>query len=73
MQLAAHRVGLHADPDEIVGGVEVEGLGFGQGHYFIILLHDFQILERQPAGIALQAVLAQQANSRFLSTFGGSE
>src|SRR5450432_558993 len=32
MQLPAHGVSFHADADEVVGGVEVEGLGFGEGH-----------------------------------------
>ena len=32
MQCAANSVGFHADADEIVGAVEIEGLGVGQGH-----------------------------------------
>ena len=32
MQLAAHRVGFHADADQIVGAEQVESLLFGQGH-----------------------------------------
>ena len=32
MQLAAHRVGFHADADQVVGTEQVEGLLFGQGH-----------------------------------------
>src|SRR5260370_533337 len=32
MQPAAERIGLHADPDQIVGAEHLESLGFGQGH-----------------------------------------
>src|SRR5438270_10326317 len=38
MQLAANRVGFNADPNEVVGAVEVEGLGVGEGHEHTILL-----------------------------------
>jgi hypothetical protein len=37
MELAAKGVGFHADADEIVGAVEVEGLGAGEGHVGFIL------------------------------------
>ena len=32
MKLAAHRVGFHADADQVVGTEQVESLLFGQGH-----------------------------------------
>ena len=32
MQLAAHRIGFHADADQVVGTEHLQGLGFGQGH-----------------------------------------
>ena len=32
MQLAAHGVGFHADADQVVGTVEIKGLGVGKGH-----------------------------------------
>jgi len=32
MQSATDSVGFHADSDQIVGAVEVEGLGVGEGH-----------------------------------------
>jgi hypothetical protein len=32
MQLAADRVGFHADADEIVGIVQIERLGMSEGH-----------------------------------------
>jgi hypothetical protein len=35
--LAADRVGLHADADEVVGLKELESLGFGERHGFFIL------------------------------------
>jgi hypothetical protein len=37
MQLAAEGVGLHADPDQIVGAEHLQGLSFGQRHEHIIL------------------------------------
>ena len=37
MQLAAHGVGFHADADQIVGTVEIKGLGVGKGHVVDIL------------------------------------
>jgi len=34
MHLAAHRVRLHANPDQIVGPKHLQSLLFGQGHPF---------------------------------------
>ncbi len=33
MQLAPHRVGFHADADQVVGVEHLESLGFGEGHW----------------------------------------
>ena len=40
MQAAAHRVGLHADADQVIGAKQLQRFSFGQGHKKITGLSD---------------------------------
>ena len=70
MQLAADRVGFHADADQVVGVEQVEGLGFGQGHGCgSILKEDTRLLQIRgtPEGcrdVACYVFLAPFLNGR---------
>ena len=46
VQLAAHRIGFHAEADQVVGAEPVEGLGFGQHGKGSISDHVYQSIGR---------------------------